>query len=69
MNTIGRDQVVQLIREAVKSCGGMAKFSREFDLAEPYISNVLSGKTSPAKRICAAVGVVSVTEKTWRLRR
>lgn len=69
MTMIGRDQVVHLITEAVKSCGGASKFSREFDLAEPYISNVLSGRTPPAKRICAIVGVVPVTDKTWRLRR
>lgn len=65
--TITREHVVSLIADAVKQSGGAAKFSREFDLSEPYISNVLSGRTPPAKRICAVVGVVPVTEKTWRM--
>ena len=69
MTPLTRDQVVSLIADAVKMAGGQAKFSREYDLSEPYICNVLSGRTPPAKRICAVVGVVPVTEKTWRMTR
>lgn len=65
--TIDRPQLVAMIAEAVSAAGGMASFSRRYDLAEPYVYNVLCGRTPPAKRICAVVGVVPVSGCEWRM--
>jgi hypothetical protein len=68
MRSIERADVLALIERAIHDVGGRAEFSRKYDLSEAYISHVLSGRTPPAKRICAVVGVVPVTEKTWRVK-
>lgn len=64
---IERKHVVALIADAVKTGGGSARFSRTYDIQEPYVLNVLSGRTAPQKRICAVVGVQVDGDGKWRV--
>lgn len=61
-----KSEVVARISQAIQAAGGRQKFSSKHDLSEPYIANVLSGRVAPAKRICKAVGVEIVDERTYR---
>jgi len=61
-----QEEVQHLIQVAVEKAGGARKFSGKHDISEPYICNVLKGRAIPAKRICKAVGVEVVDQRTWK---
>jgi len=60
-----RDEVTELLRKKIEKVGSVPKFSGKFDLSDPYIRNVLSGRTSPGPKICKILGIEPV-DKSWR---
>jgi len=60
-----RDEVTIMLKAKIDKVGSVPKFSAKFDLSDPYIRNVLSGRTSPGPKICKILGIEPV-DKSWR---
>lgn len=60
-----REEVTIMLKAKIDKVGSVPKFSSKFDLSDPYIRNVLSGRTPPGPKICKILGIEPV-DKTWR---
>ena len=61
---ITREEVTNLVRNAVIKYGGAIKLAAKLDVTPSYISHVLNGK-KPGPKVCKLVGVEEIRD-TWR---
>lgn len=48
---------IPLIRSAVADAGSQTKFAKECGVTQPYVSQVLAGKTPPSQKILEVIGL------------
>ena len=62
---LNNTEALTIIQAKIQATGGPAAFSSKHDIAEPYVRNVLAGRTEPGKRTAKAAGLVK-QDGAWR---